>query len=497
MHKSKSVIIEASKSISPEVFIPGDKSITHRAVMFSCLSNAQSVISTSALGRDNFSTIRILRQLGIEVSLKLSSSMMKIAETEGLIEIAESSGTKDNIITINGLGVNNLKKPAAHLYCGNSGTTARLICGILAHTDFSSTLTGDSSLSKRPFDRISNPLSEMGVGFSYSLNDGALNNSSSSPDSLNFGLPLQVRGVRMGAPNGRVKAKDFVLKKPSAQVKSAILLSGLHADGLTRVTEPLSSRDHTELMLKAMGAKIKCVSTASGEYQVEIEGVPFGSLAPLNLPSSVFSVPGDFSSAMFFIVAGLIGKNSQTLIKNVGVNPSRTGAFDILKRMGADIQILAKELQGGEQVADILVKKSELKGTYIGAEDVARAIDEIPIICVLSAFSEGVTEIRGAGELRLKESDRISMMKEVLASFGVSVVEHEDGLSITGNCRDNALKKYHNDSSAEGAKWKSSGDHRIYMSAAIMQFSLGIDAVVYDFEAVETSFPTFIDCFQL
>jgi 3-phosphoshikimate 1-carboxyvinyltransferase len=465
MHK----IIPLTASLKSEICIPGDKSITHRSVMFASLASGESHIQTNALGRDNFATIRIFWQLGVSLRLVLSPAMMELAVSEGLSEVSTPHDGEECHLYVEGRGAWHLKKPSGVLDCGNSGTTARLICGILAHTDFTSVLTGDHSLQKRPFARISDPLGSMGVAFSGGS------------------MPLEVSGVRVRA-GGKILPRQFELKKASAQVKSAILLAGLHAEGTTRVIEPVTSRDHTERMLRAMGVPLRTANLPDGRYQVEIDGVPSGALSPL-----VCKVPGDFSSAMFFIVAGIINRHSGVTIRNVGMNPTRTGALEILKRMGANFEVVQRSEQGGEPVADIVVHSSELRGITIDETDVARAIDEIPVISVAAVFAEGRTEIRGAEELRVKESDRISMTLEVLRSFGASVEEYQDGLGISGDPHRTSFK---NDQSPEDAPWKHCGDHRISMCAAILQFTLGFDASIFDFPAVETSFPTFSECFE-
>lgn len=470
--------------------MPGDKSITHRAVMFGALAKGESRIKTNALGRDNFATIRIFKQLGVSISLQLSSSMMKIALSEGFSKEdgLSDSGSEVCIITIHGLGPLGLQKSEAPLDCGNSGTTARLLCGILASTDFTSTLVGDHSLSKRPFARISNPLSEMGVGF----------NGDSLPLTVSGARSLsdETSNVAADLKGGGVRSADFKLKKASAQVKSAIALAGLYAPGLTTVTEPILSRDHTERMLLSMGAPLVSEQISDGHYRLSINGDPELELLPLDI-----EVPGDISAAMFFIVAGLISKGDKSqeiCIRNVGINPTRSACLDILKQMGGALEITNERQVGGEPVADIFVRPSSLKGISLNEAEVAKAIDEVPILCVAACFAEGCTEIRGADELRVKESDRISMTLAMLSSFGVKDFEElPDGMRIQGGrFSDLSSARAVDSESLQVEEWRTCGDHRISMSAAILEFTLRNESTIVDYGAVETSFPTFKECFE-
>jgi 3-phosphoshikimate 1-carboxyvinyltransferase len=470
-HSTEEVCLPSGTTLKKEIFVPGDKSVTHRAVMFGAMANGESVITTNALGRDNFATIRIFNQLGVSISLSLTPSMKVLAESEGLSHLVSHEDTpeKDSVIHVQGRGVAALRKSEAPLDCGNSGTTARLLCGVLASTNFSSILVGDHSLQKRPFGRIADPLGKMGVQFSGGV------------------MPLTVWGVRESV-HGSIIPQTFELKKASAQVKSAILLAGLFGSGVTRVIEPVLSRDHTERMLSSMGAPVSTTMLEDGRFQIEVEGSDTLSLSPLRCV-----IPGDFSAAMFFIVAGLITKNDGILIRNVGVNPTRTGALEILKEMGAHIELQNESMNGGEPVADVLVCTSDLKGISIGAVEVARAIDEIPILGVLAAFAEGPTRIHGAEELRVKESDRISMVVAMLKTYGIQVKEFPDGFEVYGR---GGLSGEGNSEDSVLGEWTHCGDHRISMSAAILQFALGGEVIVYDFPSVETSFPTFLSCFN-
>jgi 3-phosphoshikimate 1-carboxyvinyltransferase len=342
------------------------------------------------------------------------------------------------------------------------------LTGFLAGCPFSCTLSGDESLRSRPFKRVTDPLSQMGACF-----DGE-------------SLPLKIRG-------GALKGIDYLSPKASAQVKSAILLAGLQASGPVSVVEPWRSRDHTERMLTAMGCEVRGFELENGHWKVELPGeAERRTLSPLEI-----EVPGDFSAAAFFLVAGTIVPDSQVLIKGVGFNPTRTGLFSILRRMGANIKTYNPRNVGGEEVIDLEVNGAALKGVDVHPEDVVLAIDEIPALAVAAAFAEGVTRISGAEELRVKESDRLKKTAELLKSFSVEVKELPDGLLISGNP---ALAKSFRESGQtvpDGrTSWRHSGDHRIAMCGAVLEYSLCAEFQLSDAIAVETSFPTFVDCFE-
>ncbi len=346
---------------------------------------------------------------------------------------------------IYGKGLDGLKKPENVIDCGNSGTTMRLLCGVLAGQPFRATLTGDESLRKRPMQRVITPLTEMGT---------RITSKAGYP-------PITIEG-------GSLKPINYKSPIASAQVKSAILLAGLYAQGVTTFQEPDKSRDHTERMLKAQGAEVEIK-----DLEVSIKGR--ATLKPLDI-----TIPGDFSSSAFFIIAGTIVLNSEVLIKNVGINPTRTGLLDILNMMGAQIRIENKYEQLGEPVTDLYVRHSRLKGVTIGGDLVLKAIDEFPILCVTASVAEGVTKVTGAGELRVKESDRIASMARELRKMGVEVEELEDGIIITGREK------------LKAATVQSYGDHRIAMAMAIAGLVAEGETIVQDVACVDTSFPGFM-----
>ncbi|HMO17108.1 MAG TPA: 3-phosphoshikimate 1-carboxyvinyltransferase [Oligoflexia bacterium] len=456
--------IPYNSSLAGEIRVPGDKSITHRGVLFSVLAKGDSFIRTNAIGRDNFASIRIMQQLGAEIALKLTKEMFRIAISEDVINITEVSGD-ECIILVSGNGIRGLRESTETLYCGNSGTTARLLCGILSATDFKSHLAGDESLGGRPFDRVIEPLSKMGAAFSSNK------------------LPFTVYGAFAKKSQGGILNGQFHLKKASAQVKSAILLAGLFSDGETIVTEPVMSRDHTERMLIAMNAPIHQSFEADGRYKVLISGLSDSDLLPLDI-----QVPGDISAAMFFLVAGLVSNGSGLVVRGVGINPSRSACLDVLRKMNGRLEMFNDRLVGGEPVADIRVYPSKLKGVSLDGNEVARLIDEVPILSVAAAFAKGVTVFSGAEELRVKESDRISMTVAMLKYFGLeNIEEYPDGMKIEGQ----SFKPTENLKS-NLSEWMNSGDHRILMSAAILEYLLSGSCTIHDYSAIETSFPGFI-----
>jgi len=418
-------------SLRGEIISPPDKSISHRAIMLSSLANGKSIINNFLRAEDPMRTIEALRQMEIEIEFRVKSK-----------ELRERS----NEIIIKGKGLTGLKEPAGTIDCGNSGTTMRLLSGVLAGQPFSSQLTGDSSLKSRPMQRIITPLSQMGAIIS-SERDGY--------------PPLKIKG-------GSLRPISYSSPVASAQVKSAILLAGLYCDGITRVIEPGKSRDHTERMLMACGADIN----------VENSTVTVRGMEPLN-PIDV-TIPGDLSSAAYFIVAGLLVPESEILIRDTGINSTRTGVIDILKMMGADLRLENMRDVSGEPVADIFVKYSKLKGIDIKTDEILRAIDEFPIICIAASCAEGVTRITGDRELRVKESDRIASMASELMKMGVAVEELEDGLVIEGT------------DELQAASVNSHGDHRIAMSLAIAGLTAKGQITISDTDCVNTSFPEFM-----
>jgi len=393
--------------------------------MLGAIANGITTVRGFLRGEDNLSTMHAFRAMGVEI------------DDDG------------ETIRIAGRGLHGLKEPGDVLDCGNSGTTIRLITGLLSGQSFFSVVTGDQYLRKRPMKRVVEPLSRMGARIA-GRSGGTL-------------APLAING-------GSLKGIDYQSPVSSAQIKSSLMLAGLYADGETTVSEPSLSRDHSERMFQLFGASL--VRNDNG-------GTVRGGA---ELTAQEVTVPGDISSAAFFIVAALITPHSELLIKNVGVNPSRTGVIDILQAMGGDIQLLDKRDVSGEPVADILVRSSRLKGIAIAGGVVPRAIDEFPAVCVAAARAEGVTTVRDAGELRVKETDRITAMAGNLRKLGVTVTECQDGMDITGSDR------------LLGGTVDSSGDHRIAMSMSVAALVASSAITVTDIACVATSFPNF---FQL
>ena len=421
----KSVVVEPAASVRGEMTVPGDKSISHRSIMFGSIATGRTVITNFLRGEDNFSTMNAFRSMGVRI---------------------DDDGT---VVTVNGLGLRGLHEPDDVLDCGNSGTTMRLMAGLLSGQRFFSVLTGDQYLRKRPMKRVTEPLGFMGAKISGRGN-GTL-------------APMAISG----SPLNGISYDSAIA---SAQVKSAIMLAGLYAEGETVITEPSLSRDHSERMLRLFGASI---STAGNS--VTLNGFQ-------ELKGQEILVPGDISSAAFFIVAALITQDSELLIKNTGVNPTRTGVVDILKAMGGDIQLLNQREQSGEPVADILVRSSRLKGIEIGGEMVPRAIDEFPVICVAAALAEGTTTITEAKELRVKETDRIAAISSNLRIIGAgNIRETDDGMSIEGV------------EELKGGTVTSFGDHRIAMALSIAALACKSPVTIDDVSCTATSFPGFYD----
>lgn len=413
-----------AKSLRGEIAIPGDKSISHRAVMFGSISEGITEINHFLTGADCLSTIGCFRAMGIDISVN-----------------------EENVI-VNGKGLNGLKEPSMTLDCGNSGTTTRLISGILSGQKFSTRLTGDESIQKRPMKRIMTPLSMMGADIKSEKGNGC------APLLIN---PSSLKGICYESPVA------------SAQVKSSVILAGLYADGETRVNEPKLSRNHTELMLKYFGADI----TSEGCSAI---------IRPGNdLYGQKINVPGDISSAAYFLVAGLIVPDAEILIKNVGINPTRDGIIRVLKDMGGDISFVNEDYSGAEPVADILVKTSKLHGTEVSGDIIPTLIDEIPVIAIAAALADGTTIIKDAAELKVKESDRIAVMTENLRACGVDITPTEDGMIINGN------------GCLNGAFIKTYKDHRIAMSFAIGNLVSRGDMNLDFPECVTISYPKFYE----
>ncbi|OGF44815.1 MAG: 3-phosphoshikimate 1-carboxyvinyltransferase [Candidatus Firestonebacteria bacterium RIFOXYA2_FULL_40_8] len=419
--------VSSSTGLSGILRIPGDKSISHRAIMFGSLASGKTAIRNFLQSEDCLSTMDSFKKMGIKIRRK--------GET----------------VTVFGKGLYGLKVPKTILNANNSGTTTRLMLGILAAQAFTSKITGDKSLCKRPMRRVADPLREMGA-------------SITGRDGGNY-TPLTITG-------GLLKGINFKSKVASAQVKSAVLLAGLYAKGKTCVTEPEKSRDHTERMLKYFGVKL------------EIKGNTVCVKSGQELRGRKIEVPGDISSAAFFIVAALITPNSKLVLKNVGINPTRTGIIDALKKMGAKIKIVNKRNMKFEPVADLVVETSKLKGTVIGGKIIPRLIDEIPVLAVAAALAKGKTVFKDAGELRVKESDRIKTLCTELNKFGVKTKEFKDGFVVYGS------------SKPRGAKSISYGDHRIAMSMAVLALVSEGRSEIKDTACVKTSFPEFFKLFR-
>ncbi len=416
--------------------------------MLASISEGTTRIKNLLLGDDCLRSIEAFRAMGVRIEVA--------APSYGALLAAQGAAATD--IIIHGVGLYGLKKPAHLLYLGNSGTTMRILPGILAGQDFQVVLKGDSSLSKRPMMRIARPLRKMGARVVGSRNTGyGRRNTEIHP-------PLKIKG-------GKLKAITYKSKVASAQVKSCILLAGLFAKGTTSVTEPVKSRDHTERMLKMFG--VKC----------QVSGLGCQVKGPARLKSSrTIEIPGDISSAAFFIVAGCVLPNVKVVIENVGLNPTRTGILDVLKKMGADIRITKHEsrVTNYEPRGDIITKSSKLKGVTISSREVVRAIDEIPIIMLAACLAKGPTVIKGVGELRVKETDRIKSMVTNLRKMGGEIKVKGDRLTVRGG------KFLH------GARVSSYGDHRTAMSMLTAGLFAKGKVIVTGLDCINKSFPDFL-----
>ncbi|MDH3997535.1 MAG: 3-phosphoshikimate 1-carboxyvinyltransferase [Desulfuromonadales bacterium] len=415
--------LEPVTSLRGEINVPGDKSISHRSIMLGSLAQGVTRVSGFLMGEDNLSTWTAFESMGIEIRR-----------------------TGETSLEIDGKGLDGLTEPTDVLDCGNSGTTMRLMSGLLAGQPFFSVLTGDQYLRRRPMKRVVTPLTAMGARI-WGRAGGAT-------------APLAIQG-------GGLRATQYDSPVASAQVKSAVMLAGLGVDGETTVTEPHLSRDHSERMLACFGAEVKPF-----EGGVTLVGRP-------NLQAQEVIIPGDISSAAFFLVAGLITPGAELLIKNVGINPTRSGILDVLTAMGGQIELLNLREQSGEPVADLAVRHSVLKGIDIGGDVVPRAIDEFPVISVAAALAEGTTVIRDAEELRVKETDRIAAMVDALSALGAKVEARPDGMQIEGV------------EQLTGGSVASCGDHRIAMSMAVAALSATSAVTIDDTACTETSFPGF------
>ena len=416
------MVIQKIKKAVGQIKVPGDKSISHRAVMLGSLANGVTEISGFLKGADCLSTIDCFRKMGIDIDINGEN------------------------VTVHGNGLRGLKKPDEMLYTGNSGTTTRLLCGILAGQNFDTSITGDASIQKRPMGRVVQPLSMMGAKIE------------------NEYCPLYITGTKL-------HGIDYKMPVASAQVKTAIILAGLYADGETVIHEIEKSRDHTELMLSAMGADLTVDN-------LDITVKPTNDLTAVNV-----DVPGDISSAAFFLVLGAIMPNSQITVTNVGINPTRTGIIDVLKDMGADITLENVHTSAGETVADITVRSSSLKGTTVGGDIIPRLIDELPIIAVAAVFADGQTVIKDAQELKVKETNRIRAVVDEFNKCGIDITETDDGMIINGG------------KSVHGADFKTYGDHRMAMSLTVLAQLADGESTLDDSDCACVSYPTFFDDF--
>jgi len=427
------------RPLKGQITVPGDKSISHRAVMFGALAEGTTEVTNFLQGADCLSTIRCFRQLGIEIM---------------------NEDTSDTVI-IHGKGLGGLSKPQGLLDVGNSGTTMRLISGILCGQKFAVSLTGDESIQKRPMGRIMTPLTLMGADIKSEKENGC------APLLINMSGKSSKMVSPLSASASRLRGIHYTSPVASAQIKSCVLLAGLYAQGETSITEPSLSRNHTELMLRTFGAKITSYETTA-------------TIIPRpQLHGTKIAVPGDISSAAYFIAAGLIVPGSELIIKNVGINPTRDGILHICKQMGADITLENIINNGGEPAADLVVRYSELTGTIISGPIIPTLIDEIPVIAVLACFAKGQTIIKDASELKVKESNRIDVCVDNLKRMGADITATEDGMIINGG------RPLH------GAVIESKSDHRIAMSFTVASLMAEGETIINDPECVTISYPNF------
>lgn len=424
MHSTDLIFLaKPGSSLAGRIRVPGDKSISHRSIMLGSLAEGTTEVEGFLEGEDALATLQAFRDMGVVIE-----------------------GPHHGRVTIHGVGLHGLKAPAGPLYMGNSGTSMRLLSGLLAAQPFDTTLTGDASLSKRPMNRVAKPLREMGAVIE------------TGPEGR---PPLTIKGGQ------RLTGMAYDMPMASAQVKSCLLLAGLYAAGSTSVTEPAPTRDHTERMLRGFG------------YPVSVEGSTVSVEAGHKLTATRIEVPADISSAAFFLVAASIAEGSELVLEHVGINPTRTGVIDILKLMGGDITLENQREVGGEPVADIRVRAAKLKGIDIPEDLVPLAIDEFPVLFVAAACAEGRTVLRGAEELRVKESDRIQVMADGLIALGVKAEPTPDGIIIEGGAI------------GGGEVW-AHGDHRIAMSFSVASLRASAPIRIHDCANVATSFPNFL-----
>lgn len=423
--------VQPGGSLKGRIRVPGDKSISHRSIMLGSLAEGTTTVTGFLEGEDSLATLKAFQAMGVNI--------------EGPVE---------GKVTIQGVGLKGLKQPLHSLNMGNSGTSMRLLSGIIAGQAFSSELTGDASLSKRPMKRVIDPLTLMGANI----------------ESENNGLPpLKIQGSET------LKAIDYRLPMASAQVKSCVLLAGLYAQGTTKVIEPAPTRDHTERMLRGFGYQVNTTKLDALATEITLEGG--GKLTATHI-----DVPSDISSAAFYMVAASIAPGSDLVIEHVGINPTRTGVIDILKLMGADISLENPREVGGEPVADIHVRAAQLKGINIPEELVPLAIDEFPVLFVAASAAEGTTVLTGAEELRVKESDRIQVMADALQAVGIDAQPTADGMIVKGSQQ-----------KPQSAAIISHHDHRISMAMTVAGLTAVAPIHIEDCANVNTSFPRFIE----
>ncbi|MCP4288923.1 MAG: 3-phosphoshikimate 1-carboxyvinyltransferase [Gammaproteobacteria bacterium] len=415
--------IDAGGGCSGRLRVPGDKSISHRAIMLGSLASGVTRVSGFLEGEDSLATLEAFRRMGVNIA-----------------------GPTNGKLTIEGVGMEGLRAPDSALDLGNSGTSMRLLSGLMAGQNFSVTLTGDSSLSSRPMRRITEPLARMGAHIETSAKGTA---------------PLRIDS------NGTLNGISYSMPVASAQVKSCLLLAGLYADGETCVSEPAPTRDHTERMLRGFGYEVR-----RDDNRISLNG---GG----ELTASDLDIPADISSAAFFLVGATIAEGSDLLLEHVGINPTRDGVINILRLMGADIEVLNERQAGGEPVADLRVRSAKLRGVTIPVDQVPLAIDEFPALFVAAACADGETVLTGAEELRVKESDRIQVMADGLQALGVDAYPTDDGMVIKGG-------------QIKGGRVRSHGDHRIAMAFSMAALRAAGQIVVEDCDNVTTSFPGFV-----
>jgi 3-phosphoshikimate 1-carboxyvinyltransferase len=426
-----SLTITPGRPLRGTITVPGDKSITHRAIILTALAEGTGTIKGYCRGEDCLNTMRAMQSLGVKIDESIEE------------------------LRVQGKGLWGLTEPGGIVDCGNSGTGIRLLTGLLAGQDFFTVLTGDASIRRRPMGRVVKPLREMGAAIA-GRKGGEL-------------APLAVSGTTL-------RAIRYVSPVASAQIKSSLLLAALFAKGTMHLSEPRLSRDHTERLFQFYGLPLKREGTT-----LTMEGRPsVGWTAVQEL-----TVPGDLSAAAFFVVGATIIPGSDVTVTGVGINPTRTGLLEVMNRMGADIQLLNQREEAGEPVADIRVKAAPLRGVTIGPDLIPQTIDEFPVLCVAAAVAEGETVISGAEELRVKESDRIATMATELRAMGAHITERPDGLVVQGIGRPKANGRL------TATSGQSHGDHRVAMSIAIAGLTASAETVIEDTDCIETSFPGF------